>query len=87
MSIKTLGSIVVLLALFIACYPPIAEGQRCNSALSFDECDNAPTVQCVMPPNCLEAYCCSPTSTAASCQACPAASGDDASTGDDGATE
>jgi hypothetical protein len=41
-----------------------AEGSRCNPALSHDECDNAPTVQCLGPsyteyPACnSEAYCC-----------------------------
>jgi hypothetical protein len=37
------------------------EGSRCNPALSHDECDNAPTVQCVQPPAPAcngEAYCC-----------------------------
>lgn len=81
MSIKTLACIAVALTVLINCYPPISEGQRCNPSLSFDECDNAPTVQCAVPTNCLEAYCCSATSTAANCQACAAPSGgDDAST-------
>jgi hypothetical protein len=71
MSIKTLGCIVVVLMLLANCYPPIAEGERCNASLSFDECANAPAVQCVVPTNCLEAYCCSASSTAGNCQACP----------------
>jgi hypothetical protein len=38
-----------------------ADGSACNPALSHDECDNAPSVQCVQPsaPNCYgQAYCC-----------------------------
>jgi hypothetical protein len=58
-----------------------AEGDRCNIALSHDECSGAPTAQCVVPTGCVVACCCSVdnsgniTSKAASCQPCPA--GDD----------
>ena len=69
---KTMAAIVVSLAFLTGCPPPVAEGERCDPALSHDECDNAPTVQCVIPTNCLESYCCSTTSTQANCQACPA---------------
>lgn len=68
---KTLVLSAVALTLLAHCYPSTSEGDRCNPALSHDECDNAPTVQCVTPPNCLESYCCAPSSTAPSCQACP----------------
>jgi hypothetical protein len=70
---KTLVAILVpltLLAVLVRCYPGVAEGDRCNPSLSFDECDNAPTVACAPPTNCLEAYCCSPTSKEQNCQPC-----------------
>jgi hypothetical protein len=44
-----------------------AEGSACNPALSHNECDNDPTIQCVQPsltmyPNCFgNAYCCNAT--------------------------
>ena len=53
------------------------EGSRCNPALSHDECDNAPSVQCVAPTAAAcygEAYCCAVdsngkiTSTELNCQ-------------------
>jgi len=33
-------------------------GSRCNPALSHDECDNSPTVQCVTPAGQGNSYCC-----------------------------
>jgi hypothetical protein len=68
---KTLVLSVVALTVLAHCYPSTAEGDRCNPALSHDECENAPTVQCVTPANCAESYCCGPSSTSANCQACP----------------
>jgi hypothetical protein len=41
-----------------------AEGSACNPALSHDECDNAPAIQCIQPTNpaCFgQAYCCAAT--------------------------
>jgi hypothetical protein len=40
------------------------EGSACNPALSHDECDNAPTIQCIWPTNAAcfgQAYCCKAT--------------------------
>lgn len=62
-----------------------AEGDPCDIALSHDECSNAPTVACIVPPNCTtgNAYCCSvdsngnDVSTATNCLPCTAP-GDDA---------
>jgi hypothetical protein len=34
------------------------DGSRCNPYLSHDECDNAPTVQCVTPAGTGDSYCC-----------------------------
>ena len=60
------------LFLLVRCAPAIAEGERCDPALSHNECAGDPTVQCTTPNNCLESYCCSPTSTSPNCQSCPA---------------
>src|SRR5271165_3003540 len=40
------------------------EGSACNPVLSHDECDNAPTIQCISPTNAAcfgQAYCCAAT--------------------------
>jgi hypothetical protein len=34
------------------------DGSRCNVGLSHDECADGPSVQCVVPPGCGEAFCC-----------------------------
>jgi hypothetical protein len=54
-------SLAGLLGLVLSAGCSQVEGSRCNPALSHDECDNAPTTQCVQPtaPACNgEAYCC-----------------------------
>ncbi|HLK35794.1 MAG TPA: hypothetical protein VKU41_03505 [Polyangiaceae bacterium] len=81
---NTLGIRAMLLASTLGLVGVVAatgcsqvEGSRCNPALSHDECDNAPAVQCVQPaaPACNgEAYCCAVdsngniTSTESNCQ-------------------
>jgi hypothetical protein len=42
----------------------LVEGSACNPALSHDECNNAPTIQCIWPTNPArfgQAYCCNAT--------------------------
>ncbi len=49
-----------LTALFVACAGSgVTEGDRCNPALSHNECDDG--LSCVTPTDCAESYCC-PTS-------------------------
>ncbi len=47
------------------------EGSRCDPALSHDECDNAPTVQCVTPSGQGNSYCCTVTAGATTGQSNP----------------
>jgi hypothetical protein len=59
--------LAIVLALFLSAGCSQAEGSACNPALSHNECDNDPTVQCLQPsttmyPNCFgNAYCCTVT--------------------------
>jgi hypothetical protein len=73
------------------CNASTLEGDRCNPALSHNECAGDPTIQCVTPPNCVDSFCCGPSSTSPNCQACPVTTdgGDDGGggTGDDGGGE
>jgi hypothetical protein len=58
-AVASLAALLLALAFSAGCSQ--VEGSRCNPALSHDECDNAPTTQCVAPaaPACNgEAYCC-----------------------------
>jgi hypothetical protein len=53
--------LALLLASILSAGCSQADGSACNPTLSHDECDNAPTVQCVQPsaPTCYgQAYCC-----------------------------
>lgn len=62
------ASLAALLGLVLSAGCSQVEGSRCNPALSHDECDNAPTVQCVQPMAAAcngEAYCCTVDSTGA----------------------
>jgi hypothetical protein len=96
--ITVAGSFAALVGLVLAgggCSQ--VEGSRCNPALSHDECDSAPTTQCVAPTAAAcngEAYCCTVDSngnitdtTDLNCQfliACQQASAAESGTGDDG---
>lgn len=65
--------ILVLAALALgsaACDP--REGDRCNPMLFETNCAN--NLACIVPPNCVVAFCCpqSGSSTNANCRACPA---------------
>jgi hypothetical protein len=60
----TVAPLGILLALVLSAGCSQDEGSACNPALSHDECDNAPNVQCVQPsltmyPLCYgNSYCC-----------------------------
>ena len=91
------ASVAALLCALVGAGCSQVEGSRCNPALSHDECDNGPTVQCVSPmaAQCFgEAYCCTvddkgniTDATDPNCQfliQCQAASAASAGGGDDG---